>query len=73
MRLVERYGAIVAASRWMKSKMPWPPASVPVMKSDHATGLCAGMAVPRAEKPPIFARRDRPGSRPSFINRVVRS
>jgi hypothetical protein len=30
----------------MKSKMPWPPGSMPVMKFDQATGDCGGIAVP---------------------------
>jgi hypothetical protein len=30
----------------MKSKMPWPPGSRPVMKEDHATGLWGGIDVP---------------------------
>ena len=44
--LVDRNGVIVFGSRWMKSKMPWPPGSRPVMKEDHATGLWGGIDVP---------------------------
>ncbi len=29
----------------MKSKMPWPPGFIPVMKLDQATGLCGGVDV----------------------------
>ena len=38
--------ARVIGSRWMKSKMPWPPGFRPVMKFDQATGLCGGLDVP---------------------------
>ena len=44
---VEAAGALVTGSRWMKSKIPWPPGSRPVMKFDQATGLWGGMLVPR--------------------------
>ena len=36
-------------SRWMKSKMPWPAGSRPVVNDDHATGLCGGIDVPSGE------------------------
>ena len=39
---------MVSGSRWMKSKMPWPPESMPVMKFDQATGLKGGTEVPSA-------------------------
>jgi hypothetical protein len=44
---MDEIGRMVAGSRWTKSKMPCPPGSRPVMKFDHATGLCGGMVVPR--------------------------
>ena len=66
-RLVERKGTIVFGSRWMKSKMPWPPASMPVMKLDQATGLWGGIDVPRGWNAPWAARRERLGRRPSAI------
>ena len=50
-------------SRWMKSKMPWPPGSSPVMNVDHATGLCGGIDVPSGANPPVAARRAKFGSR----------
>ena len=34
--------------RWTKSKMPWPPGSMPVMTLDQATGLCGGTVVAEA-------------------------
>ena len=45
---MEKYGCIVSGSRWMKSKMPWPPGFIPVMTFDQATGLCGGMLVPNS-------------------------
>ncbi len=47
--------------------MPWPPASIPVMKFDQATGLWGGIDVPSGWKVPEEASRDRLGSRPSAI------
>ena len=46
------YGTIVFGSRWMKSKMPCAPGSRPVMKVDHATGLCGGIVVPSGANAP---------------------
>ena len=62
--VVERYGTIVFGSLWMKSKMPCPPGSRPVMKLDHATGLWGGIDVPRGEKVPLAASRAKFGMRP---------
>jgi hypothetical protein len=39
-------------SRCMKSKMPCPPGSRPVMKLDQATGDCGGVVVPSSLSPP---------------------
>ena len=36
----------------MKSKIPWPPAFIPVIKFDHATGLCGGMLVVSSRNDP---------------------
>ena len=36
----------------MKSKIPWPPAFMPVIRFDHATGLCGGMLVVRRRNDP---------------------
>src|SRR5262245_34358009 len=44
-RVVDRYGVIVSGSRCTKSKMPWPPGLVPVVKVDQATGLRGGTVV----------------------------
>jgi hypothetical protein len=49
---------VSTGSRWMKSKMPWPPGFRPVMKFDQATGLCGGVEVPR-EWMPCSRRRAR--------------
>ena len=57
--VVDRYGIIVFGSRWMKSKMPWPPGSRPVMKVDHATGLCGGIVVPSGANDPPSRRAAR--------------
>ena len=56
----------------MKSKMPCPPESMPVMKLDQATGLCGGTAVARGWKWPISASRLRFGMRPSSMKRRAR-
>jgi hypothetical protein len=48
--------------------MPWPAGSRPVVNDDHATGLCGGIVVPSGENPPIFASREKFGSRPASIN-----
>ena len=68
---VEKYGAMVFGSRWMKSKMPCVPASAPVMKSDQATGLCGGTELISGANEPSRSRRARAGSRPSSIRRRV--
>ena len=60
--VVDVAGARVIGSRWMKSKMPWPPGSRPVMKFDQATGLWGGVEVPRGWIPsavPISQRKFR--------------
>jgi len=48
----------------MKSAMPCPPGVMPVMKLDHATGLRAGIVVPRGLREPISASFLKLGSRP---------
>src|ERR1043166_3742533 len=40
---IEEYGTIFSLFTWMKSKIPCPPGSSPVIKVDHATGLCGGI------------------------------
>lgn len=57
----------------MKSKMPWPPAFMPVIRFDHATGLCGGMLVVKRRNEPCSARRAKFGILPSAINLVRRS
>ena len=52
----------------MKSKMPWPPAFMPVIKFDQATGLWGGMLVVNSLKDPCSARRAKFGIFPSCIN-----
>jgi hypothetical protein len=52
-----RSGRYVAGSRRRKSKMPCPPGFTPVAKVDHATGVWAGVVVPRREYPPCARRR----------------
>src|SRR5690348_15011733 len=54
-RDAEKYSSIVLGSRWMKSKMPWPPAFIPVIRLDHATGLCGGIAVVSGLNEPMAA------------------
>src|ERR1035438_3912853 len=49
----------------MKSKMPWPPAFIPVMRLDHATGLWGGMLVVKRRKEPSCASRAKLGILPS--------
>ena len=65
--VVDRKGVMVFGSRWMKSKMPWPPGSSPVMKVDHATGLCGGIVVASGANVPVEARRANAGMRPAAI------
>jgi len=36
---IEETGMRVDGLRWTKSKMPWPPGSMPVITLDQATGL----------------------------------
>ncbi len=67
-RVVERYGAIVFGSRWMKSKMPCAPGSRPVMNVDQATGLWGGIVVAsRLNVPPDATTREKFGMRPAAI------
>src|SRR5579864_8914801 len=42
--------------------MPWPSGSIPVMKVDHATGLCGGVVVCSGLKSPWRRSRARLGS-----------
>ncbi len=49
---IEETGMRVLGFRWTKSKMPWPPGSMPVMTLDQATGLCGGTVVPRRRNVP---------------------
>ena len=69
---VDRYGVMVFASRWTKSKIPWPPGSRPVMNEDQATGLCGGTDVPSGANPPRAATCAKCGSRPRAIRSRVR-
>lgn len=48
----------------MKSKIPCPPGSIPVMKLDHATGLCGGRLVRSRRKSPSFRNLWKEGSFP---------
>ena len=52
----------------MKSKMPCPPASMPVIKLDQATGLCGGMLVPSSRNEPCSASFEKFGIFPSAMN-----
>src|SRR5688572_5183841 len=45
----------------MKSNMPCPPTSMPVMKLDQATGLCGGIVVARRRNSPFWRSRFRLG------------
>ena len=65
--LVERNGSFVSGSRWIKSKIPWPPGFIPVMKFDQATGLKGGTLVASRRYPPRSLRDRRCGNRPSAI------
>ena len=67
--LVDRYGVNVAGSRWIKSKMPWPPGSIPVIKFDQATGLRGGTLVASFRKSPCAFSRVKLGSFPCSIRR----
>src|SRR6266849_10120661 len=57
----------------MKSKIPCPPAFMPVIRFDHATGLCGGMLVVNRRKDPCSASRAKFGNLPSAMNFVSRS
>src|ERR1700722_4475610 len=57
----------------MKSKIPCPPAFIPVMRFDHATGLCGGMLVVNRRNDPCSARREKFGILPSAMNFVSSS
>ncbi len=61
-------GRYRSGSRWMKSKMPCPPGSIPVMKVDQATGLSGGMVVCSGLKSPVSIKRLKLGSSPSSTN-----
>src|ERR1700733_5697300 len=56
----------------MKSKMPCPPAFIPVMTFDHATGLCGGMLVVNFLNEPSCASLAKFGILPSAMNLVRR-
>src|ERR1035441_7538178 len=57
----------------MKSKIPCPPAFIPVIRFDHATGLCGGILVVSRRNDPWAASRAKFGILPSAINLVSRS
>src|SRR5271166_3818527 len=57
----------------MKSKIPCPPAFIPVIRFDHATGLCGGMLVVKRRNDPCSASRAKFGILPSAMNFVSRS
>src|SRR5579859_2952871 len=57
----------------MKSKTPCPPAFIPVIMFDHATGLCGGMLDVKRRNDPCAARRAKFGILPSAMNFVSRS
>ena len=52
----------------MKSKIPCPPAFIPVIRFDQATGLCGGMLVPSSRNEPPAANREKFGIFPSCMN-----
>ena len=53
----------------MKSKIPCPRGSSPVMKVDQATGLWGGMVVASGVDPPEAARASKWGMRPAARSR----
>ncbi len=55
----------------MKSAMPWPPGLRPVMKLLQATGLSAGMVVPRVVNLPILASFLKLGARPVSMSALM--
>src|ERR1035438_985417 len=57
----------------MKSKIPCPPAFIPVIRFDHATGLCGGILVVKRRNDPRSAKREKFGILPSAMNFVSRS
>ena len=57
----------------MKSKIPCPPAFIPVIRFDQATGLCGGTLVVRRRNDPCSASRAKFGILPSAMNFVSRS
>src|SRR5580658_650272 len=57
----------------MKSKIPCPPAFIPVIRFDHATGLCGGMLVVNFRNDPCSASRAKFGILPSAMNFMSRS
>ncbi len=52
----------------MKSKMPCPPAFIPVIRFDQATGLCGGMLVVSRRNDPFCASAEKFGILPSAMN-----
>ena len=54
----------------MKSKMPCPPAFIPVIKFDHATGLCGGMLVVSRRNDPCEASLEKLGILP-FVHELL--
>ena len=52
----------------MKSKIPCPPAFMPVIRFDHATGLCGGMLVVSRRNDPFSASAEKFGILPSDMN-----
>src|SRR5437588_5527103 len=52
----------------MKSKMPCPPAFMPVIRFDHATGLCGGMLVVSKRNESVRASVEKFGILPSAVN-----
>src|SRR5581483_5462493 len=57
----------------MKSNMPCPPAFIPVIRFDHATGLWGGMLVVSRRKDPWPANAEKFGLFPSAMNCFNRS
>src|SRR6266496_330795 len=51
----------------MKSKSPWPPGFIPVIRFDHATGLCGGMLVVSSLNDPFCVSAEKFGSLPSAM------
>ena len=64
-REAEKLVCSVLGWRWMKSKMPCPPAFMPVIRFDQATGLCGGMLVVSRRNDPFSASAAKFGILPS--------